>query len=294
MRLVAATLAAAVCLSAAGQAAAQEGFVWQYQRYVDADPFQSRFVLFYGIPETDAVQVVATCRIGAGGTYATIELGADVRSVPEGQAIEVQFIGRGFDRVILGDAVGQDREEGLSGVSLPVELDDPLWGAIRSLSELHYNLTGQPAQRLSLKGSSGPAQDFLRDCRDMPGPNDIASPGEPPAPPMADAPPPPPAAAAMVSCNALGALRTVDTGQPASVTFINRTDGFRSVMWIDGDGTPQPYKDLDPGNAYTQETNVGHPWMITDGPGNCLEIYMPPPGGSVFEITAPNRDFGPE
>jgi hypothetical protein len=78
------------------------------------------------------------------------------------------------------------------------------------------------------------------------------------------------------------------------VTFVNRTDGFRSVMWIDYNGVPREYQNLDPGQDYAQQTFVGHPWMITDGPGNCLEIYMPPAGDSVFEITAPGRNFGDE
>ncbi|MGH6922896.1 MAG: hypothetical protein ACRED5_03915 [Propylenella sp.] len=98
----------------------------------------------------------------------------------------------------------------------------------------------------------------------------------------------------VVSCVAQVSLRSVADGAPAAVTFVNRTDGFRSVMWIDYNGVPRQYQDLNPGQEYAQQTFVGHPWMITDGPGNCLEIYMPPDGDSVFEITAPGRNFGDE
>jgi hypothetical protein len=65
-------------------------------------------------------------------------------------------------------------------------------------------------------------------------------------------------------------------------------------MWIDGDGMPRPYGSLNPGESYTQGTFAGHIWMITDGPGNCLEVYVPGPGQSVFAITAPDGGFGPE
>ena len=27
-----------------------------------------------------------------------------------------------------------------------------------------------------------------------------------------------------------------------------------------------------------------HPWMVTDGPGNCLRIVLPQAGGQVFEL----------
>ena len=97
-----------------------------------------------------------------------------------------------------------------------------------------------------------------------------------------------------VSCAALGSLRSASDGAPTNVTFVNDTDGFRAILWIDFDGVPQDYASLNPGESYTQPTFVGHPWMIADGPGNCLEIHMPTPGDSVFEITAPNRDFGAE
>ena len=104
MRL--ATAVAMLVLSLAGRATAQDDFVWQYARYLDADPPQ--LVLFFGLPETDAVQFSAECHIGAGGTYATVELGADVGDLEDGTGIEVEFAGRGFNAVFEGEVVGRD------------------------------------------------------------------------------------------------------------------------------------------------------------------------------------------
>jgi hypothetical protein len=326
MRFARILLAAAglVAAFAAVPAAAQDdGLVWQYSRHIDADVFKTRLVLTYSKPETDLVQFVATCEIGANRTYAVAEIGADIGNLQDGAPIDVEFRSGGFRTVASGEVVGTNREEGIAGATLVLELDDPLWSAIRGLSELRYKVAGFQTLRLSLRGSSGPTQAFLRDCKDIPGPDDVADQqgqGQGPAPASAlptfnDAPaprpatqrpatvvappPPPPAPPApgnsqAISCSAFGGLKSVGGGQPTAVTFINRSDGYRSVMWLDYSGTPKPYRNLNPGEAYTQETAVGHPWMITDGPGNCLEIYMPVPGGSVFNITAPNQNFGAE
>jgi hypothetical protein len=65
-------------------------------------------------------------------------------------------------------------------------------------------------------------------------------------------------------------------------------------MWIGFDGMPVEYANLNPGETFSVNTYVTHPWMITDGPGNCIEMFMPQPGRASFDITAPGRDFGPE
>ena len=48
------------------------------------------------------------------------------------------------------------------------------------------------------------------------------------------------------------------------------------------------------GQSYTQTTYLTHPWMFTDGLGNCIEMFMPQKGVSRFEITVPNPAFGPD
>ncbi|SDB25729.1 VHL beta domain-containing protein [Bauldia litoralis] len=280
--------AAALLLQAtlAGAAMAQDGFVWIYDRYLDPDPFQTRLSLVYAIPETDAVQFIATCRIGAGGTYATIELGADIGSLAEGAPVDVRILGSNYRDVITGDVIGVGAEVGLTGVSLAVELDDPIWQAMQTSLELAYTAGERTDHSLGLNGAADPVARFVTDCRDMPEPGDVAAQPQPA--------PPPPTAQVFAGCSQLGTMRTTDTGGEASITFVNRTDGFRGVLWIDGNGMPQPYGNLNPGESYTQQSFAGHIWMITDGPGNCLEVYVPAAGASVFAITAPNIDFGPE
>ena len=87
------------------------------------------------------------------------------------------------------------------------------------------------------------------------------------------------------SCQQFGSLKSYNSGQSLSIRFTNRTSGYRTLMWLDYSGQPVEYKNLNPGESYVQQTFVGHPWMATDGPGNCKEIYVPRPGARFFDLT---------
>ncbi|MEO1207861.1 MAG: hypothetical protein AAFV45_16175 [Pseudomonadota bacterium] len=91
-------------------------------------------------------------------------------------------------------------------------------------------------------------------------------------------------AADAASCRLQGNLKSVDSGQAVSVRFVNRSGGYRVVTWLDYNGNPVDYKHLQSGQSYTQSTYVGHPWMITDGPGNCRQIFVPKRGSKRFTI----------
>ncbi len=270
-------------------AAAQSGFQWFNSIYLDQDPFQSQVYLFHGIPETDATQLVAQCVIGAGGTYVVMDLGANVGNYGAGQVVDVQFVGSGFNRILTGEII-RAFEVGITGVSLAIEVNDPLWDAIEDLSILYYNLTGFPSETLSLRGSATPTRQFLNACRGGLVPTAAPPPVTTTTPKPGGLPPPNTGAP---TCASFGALRSTDGGAPATITFINSSNGYRAIMWIDYSGTPQFYGGLNPGESFQQQTVVGHPWMITDGPGNCLEIYLPPPGQSFYTMSV-TGGFGPE
>lgn len=256
---------------------------WHYSRYLDQDPFKTRLSLYYGVPETDQVQAIARCRIGNRGTYATLDLSAGVGSLAAHATVQVQFTGRGFDTVHDADVI-RAQEVGIDGVSLALQLDDPLWQAIRDKSELRYSVTGFTATLLPLDGSSEPAGRFLRDCREMPGPE---SPPQPQTIAQADDP-------RWATCDIYRDERSRNSDVPVAVTFRNNSGAYRGVLWIDFNGRPIEYANLNPGENFTINTYMTHPWMFTDGPGDCIEMFMPQPGVSRFDITAPNRDFGPE
>jgi len=76
------------------------------------------------------------------------------------------------------------------------------------------------------------------------------------------------------------------------MTFVNKSGEFRSVMWIDFAGKPVPYANLNPGEKYQVDTFATHAWMFTDGPGNCVEMFVAKSGSSKFNITAKSTGAG--
>ncbi len=95
------------------------------------------------------------------------------------------------------------------------------------------------------------------------------------------------------TCSLWGTVRSLESRTPLTVTFTNTSDGYRGVMWLNFEGTPVEYTNLEQGQSYTVTTYLTHPWMFTDGPGNCMQIYVPKPGDTRFEISAPSPAFGP-
>jgi len=94
------------------------------------------------------------------------------------------------------------------------------------------------------------------------------------------------------SCSGYGKVRSQNSNTPVTVTFVNKSGEYRAVMWIDFKGTPVSYANLDPGKSFTINTYVTHPWMFTDGPGNCVEMFMPRKGATKFNITAKSTGAG--
>ena len=90
--------------------------------------------------------------------------------------------------------------------------------------------------------------------------------------------------AQVVSCDLQFNLRSLDSGIPVNIEFVNETEFFHNIDWIDYQGGFVAYNGLNGGESYTQQTYVGHPWMITDGPGNCKAIFIPQGGDTKYII----------
>jgi hypothetical protein len=105
----------------------------------------------------------------------------------------------------------------------------------------------------------------------------------PPAPPQAAAPLPT-RKATSVSCRKLGSIRSKYSNRPTKITFVNNSGAYRGILWIDFKGKPKDYANLQPGQQITLETFQSHPWMVTDGPGNCLQMALPRSRPSLVKI----------
>ncbi len=243
-----------------------------------------------GVPETDAILASASCFAGSTAGLPMIELNADIGNRRNGDILVIEFLTDVGRMVYSGEAMQSRSSEEPTRVRISPGFNDPLWSALKRMSQVAYRIGGRETV-LPLRGSSRAINRFLSECAIYQGTN-VAQPPRPvPAAPPA---PQPPLDPRWATCDRLANVVSRNSDNPVTVTFRNRSDGFRTVMWIGFDGVPKEYAALNPGEEFTINTFLTHPWMFTDGPGNCLEMFMPQFGVSVFNITAPNRDFGSE
>lgn len=90
--------------------------------------------------------------------------------------------------------------------------------------------------------------------------------------------------ATSVSCKKLGSIRSKYSNRPTKITFVNNSGAYRSILWIDFKGKPKDYANLQAGQRITLDTFQTHPWMVTDGPGNCLQMALPRSRPSLVTI----------
>jgi hypothetical protein len=84
----------------------------------------------------------------------------------------------------------------------------------------------------------------------------------------------------------LGRGQIEGSNTPVTVTCVNSNGEFRSVMWADFSGKLKNYANLNPGQSYTVNTVATHPWIFTDGPGNCIEMFVARAGTHKYTLKA--------
>ncbi len=75
-------------------------------------------------------------------------------------------------------------------------------------------------------------------------------------------------------------VASVDAGRSAKLVLSNSSERNIAVFWVDYEGQEQYTRRLTPGQAYTQETTVGHVWRVRDEAS----------GELIDEITVRNRE----
>lgn len=291
---------------ASAQSGGMAGMTWQFGRFADpSNGGAATSLITVGVPETDFVIAQAACQAGASGGQPVLVLSADTFGLGEGAPLDVTLFADAGPISLRGDVKSAQSEEDYTGVRLRLTPADPLWQVLQRMGAITYSV-GQNSYQLPLAGSSRAISALLADCTMMAGGGQVQVPV--------------PAAGGgaegatggstggftggstgnqafdprWASCDAFAGNVSINSNIPVTVTFANRTDSYRAILWIGFDGIPVDYAGLASGEEFTIATYVTHPWMITDGPGNCLEMFMPQPGINRFEITAPNRFFGPE
>lgn len=254
---------------------------WQHSAYNDPGN-KGRYTanLRFGIPETDAVAFDATCTAGSSGTFATTIISYNIEKMKEGKSVTLKVATADYNGSLDGEVYGKNIEEGVSGILVRPDYTDPFWEALASGDELTYRVKGGATADLSLKGSGKAVRAFIADCKDIAQAQGL---------PLKSA-----KSTGGPTCKDWGKIKSKTSKTPQTVTFVNKSDGYRGVMWLNFEGQPVEYANLNQGESYTVKTYLTHPWMFTDGPGNCIEIYLPKKGVSKFEIAAPSPHFGPE
>lgn len=277
------------------QANANEHFnmSWTNSQYNDPNN-KGRMTSFItiGVPETDNRMGSASCFAGSSAGNPAIEFAANTGNLRPGAGIDIEFYANAGPMLYRGEVKAPLSEEDYSGVRLNIDASDPLWSVLSRMSRISYRVQGQQID-LPLRGSSRAIARFLDECRfyqNGSGSNSANNNNPPPVVSTNNQPFDP----RWASCDTLGREVSRNSDTPVSMTFANRSEGYRSILWIDFNGQPKEYANLNPGESFSINTYLTHPWMITDGPGNCLEMFMPQLGVSQFNITAPNRYFGPE
>lgn len=285
-------LAGAVLASVAAVAdsAMAQGMQWTTGGYDDRGSFTS--YLSYGVPESDDVQFSATCSLRKDRGTAPAVLGYDTGNLREGARVNVRFLANGQQVYQKpGRVFGTRAEHGVSGVRFRPSFHDFFWQVLSRGGTLTYQIGNRPPATINLNGAASPIRQFTENCKSLTqttaqqppvqrppvvgGGGTSTSPVRPPAIRQPD----------RRSCNEFGRLKSFNSNQPLTLVFTNRSGSYRGVLWLDYQGRPIDYAGLNPGQTHRQQTFVGHPWMFTNGPGDCKEIYVPRAGDSRFDIT---------
>ncbi|MCC7479881.1 hypothetical protein IT575_15685 [bacterium] len=72
-----------------------------------------------------------------------------------------------------------------------------------------------------------------------------------------------------------GSLKSLDSGQPSQIQYVNNTGGTVSYYWLDFEGKRVPYGTVEAGERGSMSTFISHPWLLTDSAGTVLGIWVP-------------------
>jgi von Hippel-Lindau disease tumor supressor len=87
--------------------------------------------------------------------------------------------------------------------------------------------------------------------------------------------------------------RSLNGDIPASLMFINKTEGPVKIYWLDYKGDRKFYQTLAPEEEYIQQSYLSHPWLVTDAGDNAWYVFYPDAQTRLVMILDPNRKIEP-
>ncbi|WP_224815209.1 hypothetical protein [Hasllibacter sp. MH4015] len=256
------------------------GHVWTRYTEVNENVFDTILELTYGVPETDDILIRAQCAIGAQDPYVVVQVAADIEGLADGDTATLRATipdGRSVD--INGTVIGTFAEVGISGIELALGTSDLPWLTLAGDATLTLERVGGRGGFTLTGNGPNTIGPFLADCANI-GLLEVESGTRPSAP--VDAQP------GYLACDNFGRVSSRDTGAPMVLTFVNETNAYRGLIWFDPAGQAVDVGAVAAGESTSFQTDPGHVWMATDGPGNCREMVQPTAGQSEYRLTVPN------
>jgi hypothetical protein len=147
--------------------AAAQNFQWQANAYNDAgNGGKNTAYLTQGVPETDNIAFRAACQAGSSARFAPAVFVYNTRNLPRNAQLTVSFFVDGRQvRTMQGLVHVPQSEEGIYGIFLRVDIDDPLWEILAANRYVRYEANGMGKAGMNLSGSRQAIERFLGDCR---------------------------------------------------------------------------------------------------------------------------------
>lgn len=142
-----------------------DGTQWFTIEHDTATTGKSGTSLIFGIPETDAIAINATCEAGNPGPYIPVMALIDLAGMPNGVPAQAQIQGGAFQKSYQGTVSVLSDE--YAGLQLAIPVEDPFWSALSSGQPLSIRAPGGEPATLSAPGSVGAVFRFLEQCRSL-------------------------------------------------------------------------------------------------------------------------------
>ena len=138
---------------------ADASLLWQFSRFKDHVTAVDTAQLIYGIPETDAVMVMAICNAGNDGEV-SLSLSANV-TVSDKAKVSARIFGTAIDAM----AIIPESGEGLAGFGVNLPAHDPLLAKMLSKPGLTYGLKDGAQRTIPLSKGKAPIKKFIQACK---------------------------------------------------------------------------------------------------------------------------------
>lgn len=86
------------------------------------------------------------------------------------------------------------------------------------------------------------------------------------------------------SCAREGSIKSAVGQERAEIGFVNTRSTAARLYWIDGNGARVPYGTIESGKTLTQQTFIGHAWVIADLLDRCIGLYLPSKHANVHIV----------